>query len=232
MPIVDEDRRIFEELELRLKTLLPEEYRDRYDDGQPVSMGSAGVRYGADGRIAWDRLWGSCCDLALAGGRPHKGALLEPAPADTIEAEPAAYDAVVAEICRSIMRVTDLEAERSPNPGWVRLTCRGSSPHVRRRLFRAHRDDRFDGCRPSRPTPPASPRRPVAPQDAGSQRAERNPDPDLTRPRGDHEADDPEQAEGRQCIWWLRPPPASCGTRASPWPRCSANLNSSETEVP
>ncbi|HEY0875377.1 MAG TPA: hypothetical protein VGD94_18015, partial [Vicinamibacterales bacterium] len=73
MPVLEEDLRIFEELERRLKTLLPEEYRERYDDVQPVSMGTAGVRYGADGKIAWDQMWGSFCDLALAGGPPHKG---------------------------------------------------------------------------------------------------------------------------------------------------------------
>lgn len=123
MSIAEEDRRIFEELEQRLKTMLPEEYRDRYDEVQPVSMGTAGVRYGVDGRIAWDQMWGSFCDLALAGGPPHKGTLLEPASADAIEADPAAYAGVVAEICRGIMMVTDLEAARSPNPGWVRLQC-------------------------------------------------------------------------------------------------------------
>ena len=123
MSIVDEDRRVFEELEQRLKTLLPEEYQDRYDEIQPVSMGTAGVRYGADGRIAWDQMWGSFCDLAMAGGPPHKGTLLEAASAGEIEAEPAAYAAAVAEICRGIMMVTDLVAERSPDAGWVRVQC-------------------------------------------------------------------------------------------------------------
>jgi hypothetical protein len=123
MSIVNEDRRIFEELERRLKTLLPEEYQDRYDEIQPVSMGTAGVRYGADGRIAWDQMWGSFCDLAMAGGPPHKGTLLEPATSGEIQAASAAFDVVVAEICRGITMVTDLEAERSPNAGWVRVTC-------------------------------------------------------------------------------------------------------------
>jgi hypothetical protein len=120
---IGEMDRVFEELEQRLKTLLPEAYRDRDDDVRPVSMGTAGVRYGADGRIAWDQMWGSFCDLALAGGPPHKGSLLAPASAGEIEADPAAFAAVVAEICRGIMMVTDLEAERSPNTGWVRLLC-------------------------------------------------------------------------------------------------------------
>lgn len=157
MPIVDEDRRIFEELEQRLKTLLPEEYRDRYDEVQPVSMGTAGVRYGADGRIAWDQMWGSFCDLALAGGPPHKGTLLEPAPADTIEANPAAYDAVVAEICRGIMMVTDLEAERSPSPGWVRLTCptRGMAAWLLRAIVMENIAVRADGVTLELPAGPS-----------------------------------------------------------------------------
>lgn len=46
-------------LEARLKTLLPEQYQESYEDVQPVSMGSAGLKYGQDGRVAWDEIWGS-----------------------------------------------------------------------------------------------------------------------------------------------------------------------------
>jgi sirohydrochlorin cobaltochelatase len=45
-------------LQARLKTLLPEEYQDSYEDVQPVSMGSAGLVYDKDGRVAWDEIWG------------------------------------------------------------------------------------------------------------------------------------------------------------------------------
>jgi hypothetical protein len=147
MSTVEEDRRIFAELERRLKTLLPEEYRERYDDVQPVSMGTAGVRYGADGRIAWDQMWGSFCDLAIAGGPPHKGALLEPAPAAAIQADPDAHAAVVAEICRGIMMVTDLEATPSPDPGWVRLQCptRGMAAWLLRAITMENVAVRADG---------------------------------------------------------------------------------------
>ena len=69
-----------ETLDLRLKTLLPEEYRDAYEDVQPISMGSAALKFDVHGRVAWDQIWGSFCDLAMAGGPPHKGTLLEPAP--------------------------------------------------------------------------------------------------------------------------------------------------------
>lgn len=157
MSMADEDRRIFEELEQRLKTLLPEEYRDRYDEVQPVSMGTAGVRYGADGRIAWDQMWGSFCDLAMAGGPPHKGTLLEPASGEEIQADPAAYAAVVAEICRGIMMVTDLEAERSSRPGWVRLHCptRGMAAWLLRAIAMENIAVRADDTRLELPAGPA-----------------------------------------------------------------------------
>ena len=61
-----DDQQVLDELQRRFTTLLPEEYQDRYEDLQPLPMGSAGVRYGADGKIAWDQMWGSFCDLAMA----------------------------------------------------------------------------------------------------------------------------------------------------------------------
>jgi hypothetical protein len=64
-------------LEIRLRTLLPEAYRDTYDALQPVSMGSAGLRFDGEGRVAWNEIWTTFCDLAMAGGPPHKGALLQ-----------------------------------------------------------------------------------------------------------------------------------------------------------
>ena len=66
-------------LDARLRTLLPPLYQDTYEDMQPVSMGSAGLKYGPDGRVAWDEIWQTFCDLALAGGPPHRGTLLEAA---------------------------------------------------------------------------------------------------------------------------------------------------------
>lgn len=157
MSIAEEDHRIFAELEQRLKTLLPEEYQDRYDDVQPVSMGTAGVRYGADGRVAWDQMWGSFCDLAMAGGPPHKGALLEPASAGEIKTEDAGYGAVVAEICRGIMMVTDLQAEQSPNPGWVRVQCptRGMAAWLLRAIVTENIAVRADGATLELPAGPA-----------------------------------------------------------------------------
>lgn len=112
-------------LEARLLTLLPEDYQDRYEDVQPVSMGSAGLKYGTDGRVAWDEMWASFCDLAMAGGPPHKGTLLEPASQAEIAAQPSRYDQVVDEICRGMSLVFGLPAQASPTPGWVRVNCPG-----------------------------------------------------------------------------------------------------------
>ena len=109
--------------EARLKTLLPEEYRDCYEDVQPVSMGSAGLKFGSDGRVAWDEIWGSFCDLAMAGGPPHRGKLLEPASKTEIAAERGRYQQVVDELCRGVEMVTGLFAEPSSVSGWIQVEC-------------------------------------------------------------------------------------------------------------
>ena len=123
MPLHDTDRRELDELERRLKTLLPGTYADRYDEVKPVSMGSAGLRFGQDGKVAWNEMWGSFCDLAMAGGPPHKGMLLEPASPGEIDEAPDRHATALAEICRGITMVTELEAAPSSHPGWVRVEC-------------------------------------------------------------------------------------------------------------
>ena len=118
-----DDCNALETLDARLRAILPEEYQDCYEDVQPVSMGSAGLKYGSDGKVAWNEMWASFCDLAMAGGPPHKGTLLEPARRSEIEAQADRYADVTEEICRGIAMVTDLAARESPMPGWVRLPC-------------------------------------------------------------------------------------------------------------
>ncbi len=117
------DQTALEEMELRLKTILPEEYQDNYEEVQPVSMGSAALKYGSDGKVAWDDIWDTFCDLAMAGGPPHKGRLLEPGSPDEIQTHPDRYRQVVEELCRGIRMVTSLPVQPSPVPGWVRLEC-------------------------------------------------------------------------------------------------------------
>jgi hypothetical protein len=119
----DDDRTALEELDLRLKTILPPEYQDSYESLQPVPMGSAGLKFGRDGKVAWNEIWGSFCDLAMAGGPPHKGKLLQPASRAEIDAQPEQQQAVIDEICRGVMMVTALPADPSPHPGWIRVEC-------------------------------------------------------------------------------------------------------------
>ena len=115
------------EIDRRLKILLPPEYQDRYEEVQPNSMGSAGLRYGSDGRVAWDTIWGSFCDLAMAGGPPHRGTLLQPGTSREAEEDPDKYRKVVAEICRGVRLLTGLAADAAPVLGWVRMYCRNEA---------------------------------------------------------------------------------------------------------
>jgi sirohydrochlorin cobaltochelatase len=118
-----DQERALEELDFRLRVVLPEDYQDKYEQMEPTPMGSAALKYAADGTVAWDEIWGSFCDLAIAGGPPHKGKLLEPGtPAQIVPARDR-YHAVVDEICRGITMVTDLPARESSSPGWIRVTC-------------------------------------------------------------------------------------------------------------
>jgi hypothetical protein len=98
----------------------------RYRDGKRVSaapMGSAPMCYSDDGQVAWDQMWTSYCDLALAGGPSHRDSLLEPVTPDEVKAAQDAYERVVAEIERGFRLVTGLPTMRSEKPGWVGLKC-------------------------------------------------------------------------------------------------------------
>jgi hypothetical protein len=142
------DQDIFAELEHRLLTMLPETYGDRYDEVQPVSMGSAGLKFGEDGKVAWDEIWGSFCHLAMAGGPPHKGMLLEPASPAEIDADADGYASVIAEICRGVTLVTELDAAASASPGWVRVECytRGMAAWLVRAITMENVAARADGA--------------------------------------------------------------------------------------
>ena len=98
----------------------------RYHNGKAVSaapMGSAPMRYTDDGQVAWNDMWTGYCDLALAGGPPHRASLLEPVSPEEVKAHRDAYERVVAEMARGFQLVTGLPAVRSENPGWVGLQC-------------------------------------------------------------------------------------------------------------
>ena len=123
MQLGDDDRLALVELDARLKVVLPEEYQDSYEEVQPTPMGSAGLKYGDTGQVAWNEMWKTFCDLAMAGGPPHKGRLLEPAVASEVEQHRERYDEVVREICRGVEMVTTMPCEPAPDPGWVRVEC-------------------------------------------------------------------------------------------------------------
>jgi sirohydrochlorin cobaltochelatase len=86
-------------------------------------MGSAGLAYDAEGRVAWDRIWQRFCDLAMAGGPPHKGALLRPGAPEDIGAQPDRYLDVIEELGRGITLASELPAGDSPDLGWIRVQC-------------------------------------------------------------------------------------------------------------
>lgn len=88
-------------------------------------MPAALLQYGADGRVAWDQVWSGFCELAIAGGPPHRGALLEPVPPETVAADPAGYQRALAELERGLRMVTGLPVVRSAAPGWIGVECAG-----------------------------------------------------------------------------------------------------------
>ena len=98
----------------------------RYRNGKVVSaapMGTAPMRYTEDGQVAWDEMWTDFCDLALAGGPPHRDTLLEPGSPDEVKADLENYERVVVEIERGWRLVTGLPTVRSQKFGWVGLQC-------------------------------------------------------------------------------------------------------------
>jgi hypothetical protein len=98
----------------------------RYQNGKVVSaapMGTAPMRYTEEGQVAWDEMWTDFCDLALAGGPPHRDTLLEPVPPDEVKADLENYERVISEIERGWRLVTGLPTVRSEKLGWIGLQC-------------------------------------------------------------------------------------------------------------
>ena len=110
-------------LDSKVNAFLPPRYSHCYGSVSPDSMGSAGLIYGPDGRVAWDRVWTTFCDLALAGGPPHRGKLLEPVSEDEVAADPGRHGEVVSEIGRAIGLTTGLPVIGGYAPGWVGVRC-------------------------------------------------------------------------------------------------------------
>jgi hypothetical protein len=112
---------------------LPLNHRQRsattlsYWRGQRCAMGAAPLRYDADANVAWNELWTDFCDLALAGGPPHRGELLEPVTPEAVHADPAGYAQVVAELARGLRLVTGLSVVTQSAPGWIGLVCQSEA---------------------------------------------------------------------------------------------------------
>lgn len=110
-------------LDLRIKSLLPDRYLHCYKEVAPTSMGSATLKYGSDGKVAWGQIWTSFCDLALAGGPPHRGKLLEPVRRADAEAEPQRTAEVIAELTWAFHLTSALPVVRDDEPGWIAVSC-------------------------------------------------------------------------------------------------------------
>lgn len=103
--------------------ILPPRYRDPDRAVSAAPMGAVDLQFDVTGEVAWDEMWGGFCELALAGGAPHRGTLLEPVDDAVIAANPVRYEWVLAEIGKGITRVTGLPVVRSPIPGWIGMRC-------------------------------------------------------------------------------------------------------------
>jgi hypothetical protein len=112
-----------EALDAKVNALLPPRYQHCYETVAPVSMGSAGLIYDRDGKVAWDQIWTSFCDLALAGGPPHRGKLLLPTREAEASADQARYWDVVSEIDRAVGLTTCLPVVEGYSMGWVGVHC-------------------------------------------------------------------------------------------------------------
>ncbi len=112
-----------DQLDARLRILLPEQYQESYQSVEPKPMRSAGLKLDAGGKVAWDQIWQTFCDLAMAGGPPHKGKLLEPGTREAITANPSQYETVVDELCRGIVMASEMPAYRAAQDGWIEVHC-------------------------------------------------------------------------------------------------------------
>lgn len=101
--------------------LLPPRYHNSLPSAAP--MGAVGLKFTDNGDVAWNEIWTDFCDLALAGGPPHRGNLLEPVNPDDIKANPEAYNTVIEELDRGLRMVTGLTVIQSEVPGWIGLQC-------------------------------------------------------------------------------------------------------------
>jgi len=104
-----------------MNAILPPRYQNSVPSAAP--MGAVGLKFADDGSVAWDEIWTDFCDLALAGGPPHRGKLLEAVSPAEIDANPDGYQETLTELERGLKMVTGLEVVQSDVPGWIGLQC-------------------------------------------------------------------------------------------------------------
>ena len=92
------------EWEASMAAILPPRYRDPGRVVSSAPMGAAPFLREAEGRVAWDLMWQGFCELALAGGPPHRSTLLEAVAPDKALANPERYAEVRAELVRGLRR--------------------------------------------------------------------------------------------------------------------------------
>jgi cation diffusion facilitator family transporter len=107
----------------RAASILPPRYQEPGIKVSAAPMGAAALAYDKEGNVAWDEMWTGYCELALAGGPPHRGTLLEPVSPDAIAKNPDKYEQVMQELERGIELVTGLPTKRSETPGWIGFVC-------------------------------------------------------------------------------------------------------------
>lgn len=86
----------------------------------PAPMAAAPMRYDAEGKVDWGKMWDSFCVLARDGGPPHRGELLEAT--GRLDVAAPAYRAAEAEIGRGIRLVCGLDVSAA-GPGWLAVHC-------------------------------------------------------------------------------------------------------------
>jgi sirohydrochlorin cobaltochelatase len=111
------------ELEARMAAMLPPRYQDAGAAVSAAPMGAASLQRDADGTVAWDRVWQGFCELALAGGPPHRGTLLEAPPREEVLAHPSRQAEVLRELARGIRATTQLDVLLDGAPGWIGVVC-------------------------------------------------------------------------------------------------------------
>ena len=111
------------DLNIRIRGLLPLAYHSCLEAISPTSMGSAGLKYDKEGMVAWDEIWTTFCDLAMAGGPPHRGKFLGPTNPAAVSKDLEKSKTVAVEIQRGIQLTTGMKASIDDAINWVLLEC-------------------------------------------------------------------------------------------------------------